>query len=70
MVPDTVHVFAEGEIIGRKLKSYLQNHAELDTRLGKEGQRLFYSTGEVASFEKLGAGFLGEPFSATRVTLG
>jgi glutamate racemase len=64
-----VQVFSEGVIVSNKLDAYLAKHTELDARLSKMGERVFYSTGDAAQFEKIGAQFLGEPFNATRVTL-
>lgn len=39
-------VLSQGEVVAEKLVDYLQRHPEVDSRLDKDGQREFFTTGD------------------------
>ncbi|MFM2330725.1 MAG: hypothetical protein RLZZ26_232 [Candidatus Parcubacteria bacterium] len=69
LVPSSVDLFSQGDIVGRKFKAYLGAHPELEKRLQKSGRRSFYCTGPADVFEAIGGMFFGKPFTATESTL-
>lgn len=47
-----------GKIISDSLVEYLNNHPEIDKKLGKNSQRKFFTTGSVENFKRYGEKFL------------
>lgn len=45
-LPPGTRVFTSGPIVAKKLKKYLERHAEIDKQLDRSGERIFYTTGE------------------------
>jgi glutamate racemase len=68
-LPDTVKLISQGEIVAKSLENYLERHPELAGRLQKNGSRKFYTTDDIADFEKHAAVFFGAPVKAERVEL-
>lgn len=63
------NVLDSGDIISKSLKNYLERHAEIESKLKKEGKKVFYTTDDAVAFERLGSKFLGESFKAEQVKL-
>ena len=59
IVGEKTKVISGSKIIAKKLKKYLQKHSEIDNKLAKNYQYIFYSTGHIGKFEKLGSKFFG-----------
>ena len=68
MGPD-VRVVSEATIVPKKLKTYLARHPELEQKLSKGGERVFYSTDLTDAFSALGSKFFGKPIKAKKITL-
>jgi len=43
-IPKNVKIISQGEIVAPSLKDYLQRHPEIETKLTKNRQRIFYTT--------------------------
>ncbi len=68
--PPQVEILSQGTIIADKLKDYLKRHPEVERRLSREGDRVFFSTGPLEAFDRLAGVFYGEPIHAIPATLG
>ncbi len=66
-LPSKIKLLAQGEIVANSLVDYLKRHPEMETRLAKNRQRKFYTSGDVATFEKHATVFLGEDISAEKM---
>jgi glutamate racemase len=66
-LPAGIQLLAQGEIVAESLKDYLQRHPEMESRLTKGGQRLFYTTDSTEEFNKQATTFFGEPVSSQRI---
>lgn len=45
-------VLTQGEVVAEKLVDYLRRHPEIDSRLDRSNERVFYTTGEPEAVEK------------------
>ncbi|MEJ5994283.1 glutamate racemase [Pedobacter sp. Du54] len=59
-----IKLLAQGEIVANSLVHYLKRHPEIENKLGKNKQRQFYTSGDVATFDRHATVFLGEEISA------
>lgn len=64
-----VKVISQDEIIGRKLKEYLERHPEYEKKLGKRSQRIFYTTDYSPRFARLAKLFLGKEIKIEKIVL-
>lgn len=65
-----VKVVCESEIVSEKLAEYLSRHANLETKLSREGSAVFYTTDATPRFSEETKLFFGEEIEARRATLG
>lgn len=63
------YIISESKIIPKKLKSYLNNHPEIDNELGKNKKVNFYTTDLTDNFIKLGSKFFGKKINAKKTIL-
>jgi glutamate racemase len=68
-LPSHITVVAEGFVVAGELAEYLERHPEMETKLAKKENRLFYTTGDESTFEMMGGYFYGEPLVATKISL-
>lgn len=54
-------VLRTGEIVAKSLRDYLERHTEIESLLGKNGNRQFFCTGSPENFKKLGRTFFKHP---------
>jgi len=67
-LPESIHLLSQGEIVATSLKSYLERHPEIDSRLEKTGERTYFTTnGEDIS--DLASMFYGEEIQFSMVQL-
>jgi glutamate racemase len=59
MMGKNCHVLDAPEIVSDKLGDYLNRHPEIDERLGREGQRSFFTSDDPDRFKAFGEKFLG-----------
>jgi glutamate racemase len=64
-----VQVLGQGSIVASSLLDYLCRHPEMEMRISKKAQRLFFTTDDATDFEKHATLFLGRPVNAATVHL-
>lgn len=69
IVGKNIVLISEKNIVPKKLKDYLSRHPLIETKLGKTGQRVFYSTDLTQKFQQLGGKFFGVPIVVQRASL-
>lgn len=68
-LPAGVQLVSQGEVVAHSLTDYLRRHPELEQRLGKSGDRVFYTTDDPTDFDRHATLFYGEGISARHVDL-
>ena len=68
-LPDNVKLVTQGDIVAKRLATYLQNHPEIDQKCSKNGQIQFYTTDNPTSFEEQGTVFFGQKIAAKHTDL-
>ena len=68
-LPAGVQLVSQGEVVAHSLTDYLHRHPELEQRLGKSGERVFYTTDDPADFDRHATLFYGEGIAARHVNL-
>lgn len=66
-LPQGIQLLTQGEIVANSLVNYLQRHPEMETKLAKNGQKSFYTSGDINSFNEHASVFLGENIQAKKV---
>ncbi len=66
-IPKSVQIISEEDIIGGKLQDYLKRHHEIEKKLSKKKQRIFYSTDITDRFKILGSRFFGSKIKVKKV---
>ena len=69
LVPAEVELLTQGPIVAERLGDWLARHPEMETRLGRTGDRRFLTTDDPGWFAAQGGRILGRPIAATRVRL-
>ncbi len=69
VVPSSVRVLAQGEIVAPSLEDYLRRHPEIESRLSRGGTSEFLTTDAGESFDRLAELFVGYPVHSKRVEL-
>lgn len=59
-LPKNVKLISQGEIVAESLKDYLHRHPEIETKILKEGKRIFYTTDSIKDFNNKATVFFGE----------
>src|ERR1043165_1915638 len=49
-LPKNVKLLSQGEIVAQSLKDYLYRHPEIESKISKQGQRIFYTTDSAEDF--------------------
>lgn len=68
-VPIDVKILSQGKIVANSLAAYLQRHPEMEQRLSKKGELLFYTTDSTEDFNNHAAIFFGEPVQSKHLDL-
>lgn len=68
-LPENVRLISQGEIVAESLKDYLHRHPEIETKLSKEGKRIFYTTDSTEDFNNKAGIFFGERVEARHTDL-
>jgi glutamate racemase len=69
LVPTGVKIVSQGAIVAAKLEDYLRRHAEIETRLSRDGKEVFLSTEFSPRIQTLATQFFGGPIKIETVTL-
>jgi len=68
-LPQNVKLLSQGEIVTKSLKDYLQRHPEIESRISKEANRVFYTTDSAEDFAAKASIFFGESIRANHADL-
>lgn len=68
-LPQNVKLLSQGHIVAESLKAYLQRHPEIESKISKEGRRLFYTTDSAEDFTNKASLFFGESIEGRHVDL-
>jgi len=66
-LPHHVRLLSQGEIVAESLKAYLHRHPEIESRLTKNGKRLFFTTDAAEDFNNKASIFFGQAVDAVHV---
>ena len=70
LLPASVRLLTQGEIVAPSLEDYLRRHPEIEVRLARGATTRFLTTDQSQSFDRLAELFLGQPVTSQRVDLG
>ncbi|MBB6236345.1 glutamate racemase [Pedobacter sp. AK013] len=65
--PDHISVLTQGEIVANSLADYLKRHPEMEQKLGKQGEKSFYTSGDPIAFDEHASVFFGESLKSDRM---
>jgi len=68
-LPGNIRLISQGEIVADSLKDYLHRHPEMETKISKQGQRIFYTTDSTEDFDNKATIFFGEGVNAMHLDL-
>lgn len=68
-IPEGMKVISQGPIVADSLVAYLERHPEMEARLGKGGDRAYYTTDSTEDFDNQAKIFLGEAVRAEKADL-
>ncbi len=63
-VNSNIKLISQGEIVANSLKDYLGRHLEIESKLSKNNKQLFYTTGDLSTFNDHASVFLGRALQA------
>ena len=66
-IPKGVQILPQGEIVAKSLVEYLKRHPEMDSKLKKNGLRIFQTTDSPESFDKFASIYYGEKIKSQKV---
>ncbi|TDG35118.1 glutamate racemase [Pedobacter changchengzhani] len=67
ILPDHISILTQGEIVANSLVNYLNRHPEMDSQLGKMGQKQFFTSGDPAAFNAQASVFFGEELKSLKM---
>ncbi|WP_110833490.1 glutamate racemase [Pedobacter nutrimenti] len=68
-VPPNIELLSQGEIVSSSLKKYLSNHPEIESEIGKTGERIFYTSGDTETFDVSASLFFGKVVKSKHIHL-
>ncbi len=68
-LPPNITLLSQGELVAKSLQDYLTRHTEIEQKISRNGQSLFYTTDNSKDFETHATYFFGESINAERLTL-
>lgn len=69
ILPEGFKLIAQGEIVANSLVDYLSRHPEMESLLGKQAEKKFYTSGDDQVFNKNASIFFDETIVSERVNL-
>lgn len=69
MLPETITILSQGEIVGKSLAEYLHRHPELEQKCSKGGSIEFYTTDSPENFDKAASLFYGKTLHSKHLAL-
>jgi glutamate racemase len=70
LVPPSIQIISQGDLVADRLEDYLQRHQEIDALCSKNGHRTFLTTDDATSFEEKARLFFGEKINASHTQVG
>lgn len=67
-LPKRIKLISQGQIVAESLRTYLNKHPEMDSRLGKNAKCDFYTSESVSDFEENASFFLDEQIKAQHIS--
>jgi len=58
---------AQGDIVAASLVDYLKRHPEIEEKLGRQGERHFYTSGDPVAFDEHASIFFGEALKSNKM---
>jgi len=68
-LPKNVKLVSQGEIVADSLKDYLRRHPEIESKISKDGKRVFYTTDSTEDFNSKATIFFGDAVDAKHLDL-
>lgn len=69
LLPDTIRVVSQGEIVAASLVDYLRRHPEMDEKCTKNGSMRYFTTESVEKFASSASIFLNQEIRAEHIDL-
>lgn len=69
LLPKKISLISQGEIVSASLAQYLRNHPEIADKIGQQGQRLFYTSGDTGVFDTNASLFFEQTVQSKQVHL-
>ena len=69
ILPSHINIISQGEIVAQSLENYLLRHPEIEKKLAKNHQCMFYTTESELKFISSASIFLKETIKAERISL-
>jgi glutamate racemase len=63
-LPSHITLISQEEIVSDSLKDYLSRHPEIETKISRQEDRVFYTTDSSEEFNSKATIFFGEPVSS------
>lgn len=68
-ISPNIKLVSQGDIVAASLADYLVRHPEMDERLGKQGNQVFYTTGDAETFRQHASVFLKKNILVSKIKL-
>lgn len=68
-LPTGIEVISQGQIVADSLANYLDRHAEIETKVSRNGVTRYYTTDDAAEFDMKGSLFRGDIVRSEHVSL-
>jgi glutamate racemase len=68
-LPENIKLLSQGDIVAQSLKDYLERHPEIEARITKNKERIFYTTDSANDFDDKAAIFFGEEVRSKHIDL-
>ena len=67
--PPSIQILQQGKIVSRSLSKYLEHHQDIDQKLKKEAEILFYTTENPEAFNEKAGLFFGQEVNSVHISL-
>ena len=67
VLPKNISILTQGEIVANSLVDYLKRHPEMESQLGREGEKQFYTSGDPNQFDAQASVFFGEELKSEKM---
>jgi len=67
--PPSIQILQQGSLVAKSLRDYLNRHPEVDQKIEKQGEILFFTTENPESFDEKGGLFFGKAVNSKQLIL-